>query len=201
MRLTARAALVHRELLVAIDRQPFLEAELEPVAAGDAVAGPVVEILVRDDALDRGVVGIGRGLGLREHQLVVEDVEALVLHRAEVEIGDGDDVEHVEIVLAAEAALVPGHRALQRIHGVEALVLLAVGAVDAERHLAAGGRGELVMDRAEIARHHGEQIGRLGERIVPHGIVPAVRRAALFDEVAIGQQHRRQRLVGGHPSP
>ena len=43
-------ALVGGELLVAEDRQAFLEAELEPVAAGDAVAGPVVEILVRDDA-------------------------------------------------------------------------------------------------------------------------------------------------------
>jgi hypothetical protein len=40
------------ELLVAEDGQPFLQAELEPVAAGDAVAGPVVEIFVRDDRLD-----------------------------------------------------------------------------------------------------------------------------------------------------
>ena len=45
-------ALVGGELLVAEDRQPFLQAELEPVAAGDAVAGPVVEVFVRDDRLD-----------------------------------------------------------------------------------------------------------------------------------------------------
>jgi hypothetical protein len=83
-----------------------------------------VEILVRDDALDRGVVGVGRALGLGEHQLVVEDVEPLVLHRAEVEVGDGDDVEHVEVVLAPEAALVPGHGALERVHGIEALASL-----------------------------------------------------------------------------
>jgi len=30
---------------------PHLEAELKPVAAGDAVARPVVEVLVGDDAL------------------------------------------------------------------------------------------------------------------------------------------------------
>ncbi len=60
------AALVGGELLVAIDRQPLLQRELEPVAAGDAVAGPVVEILVRDDGFDVLVVGIGRGLGLRQ---------------------------------------------------------------------------------------------------------------------------------------
>ena len=111
-------ALVGGEFLIAEDGQAFLQAELEPVAAGDAVAGPVVEIFVRDDRLDVGVVGVGRGLGQGEHVLVVEDVEALVLHRAHVEVGHGDDVEHVEVVFAAEGLLVPAHRALQRVHRI-----------------------------------------------------------------------------------
>ena len=55
-------ALVGVKLLVAKDREAFLEAELEPVAAGDAVAGPVVEIFVRDDRLDAGEIVVGRGL-------------------------------------------------------------------------------------------------------------------------------------------
>ena len=67
MRFDRARALVGGEFLVAEDGQAFLQAELEPVAAGDAVAGPVVEILVRDDGLDRGVVGVGRGLGLGQH--------------------------------------------------------------------------------------------------------------------------------------
>ena len=45
-------ALIGGEFLVAEDGQAFLQAELKPVAAGDAVAGPVVEIFVRDDRLD-----------------------------------------------------------------------------------------------------------------------------------------------------
>jgi len=40
------------ELLVAVDCQPFFQAQLEPVAAGNPVARPVVKILVRDDRLD-----------------------------------------------------------------------------------------------------------------------------------------------------
>ena len=40
---------VGRELLVAVHREPLLERELEPVSAGDAVARPVVEVLVADD--------------------------------------------------------------------------------------------------------------------------------------------------------
>src|SRR5262249_53666682 len=91
----------------------------------DAVAGPVVKILVGDDRLDALVVEVGRGLRRRQHIFVVEDVEALVLHRAHVEVGDRDDHEDVEIVFAAERALVPSHGALERIHGVEAARLLA----------------------------------------------------------------------------
>ena len=52
---------VHAEFLIAENGQAFLQAELEPVAAGDAIAGPVVKVLVADDALDAGVVGVGGG--------------------------------------------------------------------------------------------------------------------------------------------
>ena len=95
--------------------KPSFRRELEPVAAGDPVARPVVEIFVRDDAVDRVVIGVGRGVGVGEDVARVEDVEALVLHRAEVEVGDRDDVEHVEIVFAAVDLLVPRHRRLERM--------------------------------------------------------------------------------------
>jgi hypothetical protein len=53
MRSTAREPIVARELLVAEHREAFLQRQLEPVAAGHAIAGPVVEVLVPDDAFDR----------------------------------------------------------------------------------------------------------------------------------------------------
>ena len=147
MRLTAGAALVGGELLVAEDGQPFLEAELEPVAAGDAVAGPVVEILVGDHRLDALVVGVGGGLGARQHVAGIEDVEALVLHRAHVEVVDGDDHEAVEVVLAAVGLLVPFHRALQRVHGVGAAAFVAGADPDLQEDVAAGAGGEAILDR------------------------------------------------------
>ena len=125
------------ELLIAEHGQPLFEAELKPVAAGDAVAGPVMKIFVRDDAFDGAVIGVARGVGARQHELVVEDVEALVLHRPHVEVADRDDVEHVEIVFAAEALLVPAHGALQRLHGPAAAIFLAGLDIDIERHVAA----------------------------------------------------------------
>ena len=179
------------ELLVAIDGQAFFQAKLEPVAAGDAVAGPVVEIFVRDHRLDAGIVGVGRGVGTRQHVFVVEDVEALVLHRPHVEVGDGDDHENIEIVFAAEALLVPAHRALERVHGVAAAVLLARLDIDAQHDVAPRHGAEFVLDVHEIAADQRKQIRRLLERVVPDGEMAAAGQVAAVDEIAVGQQHRR----------
>ena len=187
-------ALVGGELVVAIDRQAFFQAELEPVAAGDPVAGPVVEVLVRDDRLDIGVVAVGRRLRVRENVLVVEDVEPLVLHGAHVEVRNRDDHEDVEVVLAPEPLLVPAHGALQRIHRVGRARLLSVLDEDLQRDLPSRGRDETVLDDAEVAGDEREQVARLGVRIVPDRVVAAVVEIAAFLQVAVGQKQRRRVL-------
>ena len=197
MRLTARERWIGGELLVAEDREPFLEAELEPVAAGDAVAGPVVEIFVRDDRLDPLEVAVGRGLGRGKHVFVVEDVEALVLHRPHVEVGHRDDHEDVEIVFAAERLLVPAHRALERIHGIGAAVFLAGLDIDAKRDLAARHGAKAILDASQLAADQREQIGGLRERVVPDREMPAgAGHVAGGDEIAVGEQHRGVGFVG-----
>ena len=128
---------------------------------------------------------------------VVEDVETLVLHRAHVEVGDGDDVEHVEVVLAPEALLVPPHRALERVHRPGGALLLAVLDVDGEVDLAPRHGAEGGADRGEVAADEGEQVAGLGMRVVPHGIVAlaAVEHAALL-QVAVGEQDGCRLRVG-----
>ncbi len=100
-------AFVGAELLIAEYRQPFLETELEPVAAGDPVAGPIVEVLVGDDTLDAHEAAVGGGLGRGQNEGIVEDVQSLILHCPHVEIRHSDNVEHVEVVFAPEADLRP----------------------------------------------------------------------------------------------
>ena len=188
-----RRAQVRGELLVAEHRQPFLEAELEPVAAGDAVAGPVVEILVRDHRLDALIVAVGRGLGRGEHELGVEDVQPLVLHRAHVEVVHGDDVEHVEVVFAPVDLFVPAHRLDEAFEREARAVLVARAHPDVQRDLAPRHGGEAVRDGAQVARDEGEEIGGLGPRVVPFG--PA---GPAGDRVAVRQQHRQ---VGADGDP
>ncbi len=187
--LHGRAALVHRELLVAEHGQPFLQAQLEPVAAGDAVAGPVVEVIVGDHRLDALIVAVGRGIRAGQHVFGVEDVEPLVLHRPHVEIGDGGDVEHVEVVFQAEHLLVPCHRLLEAVHRVAAGILVAVAHPDREIHRAAGPGREAVAHRHQIARHQREQVAGLRVRVVPARPMTAVLATAAADGVAVGEQH------------
>ena len=150
---------------------------------------------MRDDGLDGLEDGVGGGLGGSQQEPIVEDVEALVLHGAHVEVGHGDDVEHVEIVLTAEALLVPPHGALERIHRPRRAFLLAVLDVDAERDLAPRHGAERGRDRGEITADERKQIAGLGEGIAPHRVMAlaALEHAAL-EQVAVRQEDRR--LVG-----
>ncbi|MNU89928.1 hypothetical protein D3C71_797810 [compost metagenome] len=178
------------KFLIAIDRQAFFQAELEPVAAGNAVARPVVEIFMGDDALDIGVVSIGSGFGVGQHEFVVEDVETLVLHRAHVEIGHGDDHEDIEVVFAAEALFVPCHGTLQRIHGVGRARLFAVLDINLQRHFAAGHGGEGIFHHAEIAGDKREEIAGFRMRIEPGCEVTAFTVIAAAEEIAVREQQR-----------
>ena len=200
---------VRAEFLLAEHGEPLLERQLEPVAAGDAVSRPIVEILVRDDPVDGEEIGVGRGIGPREHVLGVEEIEALVLHRSGVEVAHGDDRVMVEIHFEAESLLVPLHGALQGPHGEAALVELAGIDVDRELHAASRARDEAVLQLFQLRRHHREEIARLGEGIVPPQPAAAVRLGSARDRVAVREQHRiflavgvdRHRVLRHHVGP
>ena len=163
---------------------------MEPVAAGDAVARPVVEVFVADNGFDIGEIHIGGGFRVGQHIFRVEDVQALVLHRAHVEVAHGDDHEAVQIQLQPEAALVPVDRVDERVHRVARFADVLRFHPHLQQLLLAGGRLDALFNAFQLARHQREQVRRLLERVVPHGFMAAVRQVALRHEVAVGQQHR-----------
>ncbi len=187
---------VGREFLVAEYGQAFLERELEPVAAGDAVAGPVMEVFVADHRFDGGVVVVCCDAFVGQHVLGVEDVQALVFHRAHVEVADGDDHEAIQIQLQTKALFVPAYAVFQRFHGVLGLIQVAVLDPDLQQDLATGGEFEFFFLTHQVAGHQGEQIGGLFEWVFPLGVMAPVAQVAFFDQIAVGQQHREARLVG-----
>ena len=151
------------EFLVAEDGEPLLEGELEPVAAGDPVAGPVVEVFVADHLLDGLEVVVGGGLRACQHVAGVEDVQPLVLHGPHVEVVHGHDHVQVQIVLPAERLLVPAHGLFQGAQGMAAFVPVLLLHIDAQGHLPAGAGGEAVLDADQVTGHQGEQVAGLWE--------------------------------------
>ena len=174
------------ELLVAEDGQAFLQAQLEPVAAGDPVAGPVVKILMSDDRLNTFEICISRRLWRCKNGRRVENVQALVLHRAHVEVIDSDDIEEIEVIFTPVSLLVPAHGQLQRVHPESAFANVIFAHVNIQIDSPARGGGEAVGMGDQIASHEGEQICRFRPWIVPFG--PAV---TACHRVAVGQHHRQ----------
>ncbi len=183
------------ELLVAEDRQALFERELEPVLAGDAVAGPVVEVLVSHDGFDVAIVHIGGGGGVGQHKLGVEDVQTLVFHRAHVEVAGGDDHEAFQVQRQAKAGFVPGHAGHERVHGVFGFVQVAGAHKHLQQVVGAAAAGDALLTRDQLTGHQGEQVAGLFVRIDPLGKVASIVQFTLLDQVAVGQQHRVFGLV------
>src|SRR3546814_7493086 len=80
------------------------------------------------------------------------DVEALILHRAEVEVGNGDDIEHVQIIFPAIDPLIPGHAVLERLHGVGGAGEVGFPHPYAQLHFAPAHRDEAVGVAGQVAR-------------------------------------------------
>ena len=77
------------------DRQTLFKRKLKPISARNPITSPVMKILVRDDAFDIGKIAIGCRLGLRKHVLGIKDIEALIFHRAHIEITHGNNHEAI----------------------------------------------------------------------------------------------------------
>ena len=186
---------VFTEFLVAKHGEALFETQLEPVAAGDPVACPVVEVFMSDDTFDSVVVFVGRGGGIGQHVFGVEDVQTFVFHGSGIEIAHRHDHEALQVKRQAETALIPGQTVDQRLHGVPGLVQVASAHEYLQQVLLARPAGDGLFTRHQFSGHQGEEVAGLFEWIVPDGKMAAVVQFALFHQVAVGQQHRIQPLV------
>jgi len=173
------------EFLVAEHGQAFFQAQLEPVAAGHAVARPVVEVLMADHRFNVAEIHVRSRFGIREHVLCIEDVQALVFHRAHVEVAHGDDHETIQVELQPKAAFVPFDGMNQRIHGVLGLVEIVRFDPDLQQFFLPRTGLHALLELDELARHQCEQIAWFLERVFPSRKVPAIFQITFFDQVAV----------------
>mmetsp|Transcript_30617 Transcript_30617/g.51574 ORF Transcript_30617/g.51574 Transcript_30617/m.51574 type:complete len:337 (+) Transcript_30617:1478-2488(+) len=188
---------VRAELLVAEHRQALLQGQLEPVLASNAVARPVVEVLVPHHRLDLIVVGVGGSCRGGQHELGVEHVERFVLHGAHVEVVHRHNVEQVQVVLQPVGVLVPLHGLLEGGHGVGALVDVVLLRENAQDHRAPAHGLVGVLDVGQVTGHQRKQVARLDEGILPHRKMLAALQVAGVRQVAVAQEDGVLGLVAG----
>ena len=99
---------------------------------------------------------------------------------------DGNDHEQVQIIFTAKGLLIPSHRALEGVHRIDGAAGLAGVDIDAQIDGASGHGHEAVGQLVQFPGNEREQIAGLGEGVVPDGIVTAVRRWAMLDQIAVG---------------
>ena len=187
---------VGAELLIAEHGQPLFQAELEPVAAGDAVAGPVMEIFMTNHALNIEVVFIGGGIGTGQNIFGVKDVQPFVLHGTHIKEVDGDNHIDVEVILEAKALLIPFHGVFQRGHRPRRAVEIAAIDVQLQRHFTPGAGGKSVAQDVEITGHQRKQVARFREWILPLYPVTTVLQFPFRHTVAVGEQERIFGFIG-----
>ena len=159
-----------------------------------------MKVFVADHAFDVRKIGIGGGGLVRQHVLGVEDIEALVLHGAHVEVAGGHDHEAFQVQRQAKAGFVPDHGGHQRMHGVFGFVHVAGAHIDLQQMLFAGAGGDALLATDQLACHQRKQVARLLVRVDPGRKVAAFIARAFqgtgIHQVAVGQQHRVFLLVG-----
>ena len=84
-----------------------------------------------------------------------------------------NEIELVEVIFQAVATLIPGHRALQRRHRVGREARISRLDVNPQLNRSAAAGHELIAHLLQGTRHQGEQIGGLGEGVIPDGVVTA----------------------------
>ena len=94
-----------------------------------------MEIFVSHNALDIGVVRVGRGGGVGKNKLGVENIQTLVFHRAHIEVAGCNDHETLQVQAQAKTVLVPCHAGHQRIHGMFGFVEITWANIDLQQVL------------------------------------------------------------------
>ena len=148
-----------------------------------------------DDALDVEEVEVGGSPRIRERIPGVEDVEPLVLHRAHVVEVDADNLVELEIVLEAEAVLIPLHGLLEARDGMEAAVMIADVDIELKVDVLSRLRGEGVAHNVELACDQGIEVAGHGHRHLADHIVASAGELAALLPVAVHQKVGILRLI------
>ena len=145
---------------------------------------------------DRCVVVVRCGHWGRHHVAGIEDVEAFILHGAEVEVVGRHDHEAVEVKFEPEAFLIPEDGLLKAREGPGALFVVLFVRPDLQQAFVAVFKRYFFTAVDERARDERKEVTRLFVRVFPPYPVAAFGFFAAVDEVAVAEEHGVSGFVG-----
>ena len=152
-----------------------------------------MEILVGNDGFNTLKRRIGRRFRAGQHTRGIENIQPLVLHRPHIEMVHSHDHKNIQIVFAAIHFFVPLHGVLEGCHGMLALAYVFWLGKQLQCHFTTAAGGKAIFHKLQVTGDQGEQIGWLGERVLPgHGQATIVAGAAV-NFVAVREQNWKVR--------
>ena len=173
----------------------LVEPEIVPPGHGDEVAVPHVRELVRDHLGRALALGERRRRGVEQQQRLAEEDGARVLHRAELEVRNRDEIELRVGVGQAEVALETSQRGLRGLEREGREAALAGRVPNLDRRTTRFHR------RRGLQRTDGErdQIGREGRRLLEADLLAAAREAPRALDGRVRDHAVRARRRDGDP--
>ena len=110
-----------------------------------------------DDAFNMLVIAVRRGIGPRQHEFGVKDIQSLVFHCSHVEVVDGDYHVQIQVVFQTVDFLVPAHGVFQGLHGVRAFVDIMLLDKNLQGDTASAHGHEFVAYRIPVVRRPGRK--------------------------------------------
>ena len=143
-----------------------------------------------DHALNQIIIPVRGCFGRRKYEPRIKNVEALVFHRSCIEIINGNDHEKIEVVLSAEAFLVPFHGFFQASHRMMGSFQISRFHINFEEDFTSRLGGETVFQAFEISCNHGKEVTRFGEGVLPDGSMSSVFQVFGPEQIPVGKQNR-----------
>src|SRR5690554_6500413 len=173
------------KFLISEYRQAFFQGEMEPVAASNPVTCPIMEVFVSYDCLYGAVGSVAGRRRVCKHVGGIEDIQALVFHRAHIEVARGHNHETVQVELQPIALFIPTEGTQEAVHGPLSTVFCSVVAIDLEQYLAAAACAYALLTAREVSCHNGKKVAGLGMRVLPDRLVPTIFEMPRGNQVAV----------------
>mmetsp|Transcript_39581 Transcript_39581/g.114554 ORF Transcript_39581/g.114554 Transcript_39581/m.114554 type:complete len:134 (+) Transcript_39581:372-773(+) len=101
------------KFLIPKDSETLFESQLEPVATGDTISSPIVEIFMSNHSFDSFKIGICRRFLIGQDIGGIEHIQTLIFHGTHIKVIHSNNIVNIQIILESIFVFIPFHGSLE----------------------------------------------------------------------------------------